>query len=154
MPRLLDLAVGGWQLNGISSFYSGMPFSPQVADAPLLNTDFNSVRPDQIGDPRLAHPNRTLWFNPAYVEPQSAYRNGNVSRNSLRGPKKVMVNLSLAKNFTLAEGRTLEFRWENFNALNRTNLNLPMRTLIHRRRHDHFVQTYMRQMQFGLHLRL
>ncbi len=154
--RLVDLVGGGWQLNGISTFSSGLPFTPVVANAPLLNTDFNSVRPDQVGDPSLSHPNRALWFNPAaYVAPQEAYRNGNVRRNSLRGPKEIMVNLALAKSFNLGEARTLEFRWENFNALNHTNLNLPNSyvdtagagTITS-------IQTDVRQMQFGLHFRM
>jgi len=156
MPRLADLAVGGWRINGISTFNSGLPFTPQVSNAPLLNADFNSVRPDRIGNPHLSHPNRELWFNPAaFVAPQGPYRDGNTSRNSLRGPKEVMVNLSLAKNFHITESRLLEFRWENFNALNHTNLNSPNNYV------DTFgagqitaIQTDMREMQFGLHLRL
>ncbi len=156
MPRYADLALGGWQINGISTFNSGLPFSPQVANAPLLNADFNSVRPDQIGDPHLSNPNRNLWFNPAaYTAPQGPYRDGTASRDSLRGPKEIMVNLALAKNFNISQGKLLEFRWENFNALNHTNLNLP----------NNYVDTYgagtitsiqtdMRVMQFGLHLRL
>ena len=156
MPRYADLAVGGWQINGISTFNSGQPFTPQVSNAPLLNADFNSVRPDQVGDPHLAHPSRTLWFNPAaYIAPQGPYRDGDVSRDSLRGPKEVMVNLSLAKNFNISEGKLLEFRWENFNALNHTNLNGPNNYV------DTYgagtitaIQTNMRVMQFGLHLRL
>ncbi len=123
---MVDFVAGGWELNGITSVSSGAPFTPQVSNAPLLNADFNSVRPDQIGDPHVAHRSRDQWFNPAaYTAPQGLYRNGNVSRNSLVGPGTFLMNLSLAKVFTITEGKTLQFRWENFNALNHVNLNTP-----------------------------
>ncbi len=153
--RPLDLIAGGWEFNGITTLTSGAPFTPQVGNAPLLNADFNNVRPDRIGNPNVAHPSRTLWFNPqAYTAPQEPYRDGNVGRNSLLGPRTFLMNLSLAKVFTIAEGKTLQFRWENFNALNHVNLNQPANYV------DNSgagvitsVRADMRQMQFGLHLR-
>ena len=64
------------------------------------------------------------------------------------------MNLSLAKVFTIADEKTLQFRWESYNALNHVNLNQPdnyvddsTAGVITWRRAD------MRQMQFGLHLR-
>ena len=153
--RALDLIAGGWEFNGISTLTSGAPFTAQVGNAPLLNADFSNVRPDRIGNPKVAHPNRTMWFNPqAFTAPQQPYRDGNVGRNSLLGPRTFLMNLSLAKVFTITEGKTLQFRWENFNALNHVNLNQPANYVdnsnagvITSLRAD------MRQMQFGLHLR-
>ena len=92
-----------------------------------VNADFNNVRPDQIGDPNVSSPSANLWFNPAaFTPPQGLYRDGYVHRNSLRGPREALqLTWRLAKTFTVAEGKTLEFRWENFNALNHPNLGLP-----------------------------
>lgn len=156
ISRPLDLIAGGWELNGITTVTSGVPFTPQVGNAPLLNADFNSVRPDRIGDPHVSNPNRKEWYNPsAYTAPQGPYRDGNVSRNSLVGPRIFLMNLSLAKLFTITEGKTIQFRWENYNALNHVNLNTP----------DNYIddgpsaatitsiRADMRQMQFGLHIR-
>ncbi len=154
-PRALDLVAGGWEFNGISTFQTGAPFTVNVANAPLLNADFNSVRPDQIGDPHVAHPNRTLWFNPAaYTAPQGLYRNGDVSRDSLFGPRSFLMNLSLAKVFTITEGKTLQFRWENYNALNHVNLNQPNNYVDESNAGQiTSISADMRQMQFGLHFR-
>lgn len=155
ISRPLDLLLGGWVLNGISTFYSGMPFTVHASNAPLLNADFNSVRPDQVGNPHVPHPNANLWFNPAaFIAPQTAYRDGTVHRNSLRGPREALMNLALAKTFTIAEGKTIEFRWENFNALNHPNLGLP-NNIVDQQGAGQITSTQvsMRQMQFGLHLR-
>ena len=153
--RLLDAMVGGWRFNGVTTLLSGPAFTPYVSYAPRLNADFNSVRPDIIGNPHVAHPNRDLWFNPsAYTSPQQPFRNGTASKGSLRGPAQYLLDLALAKEFVIREGKTIEFRWENFNALNHTNLGLPAATV------DEsgagritYAAAAMRQMQFGLHFR-
>jgi hypothetical protein len=151
----LDLLLGGWVFSGISTFYSGLPFTPLVANAPLLFADFNNVRPDAIGNPRVPNPNANLWFDPAaFVAPQGIGRNGDVRHNSLRGPGYALLNLSLGKTFTVAEGKTLEFTWENFNAINHVNLGLPNNFIDESGAGQiTYAQTDPRQMQFGLHFR-
>ena len=126
-----------------------------MANAPRLNTDFNSVRPDVAGNPQVSDPNRALWFNPnAYTSPQQPFRNGTASKGSLRGPAQYLLDLALAKEFVIREGKTLEFRWENFNALNHTNLGLPAATVDESGAGQiTYAATAMRQMQFGLHFR-
>ena len=163
VSRIMDLVLGGWVFNGISTFYSGMPFTAYVSNTANVNADFNHVRADQIGNPDVPHPNANLWFNPAaFTAPQGLYRDGFVHRNSLRGPREALMNLALAKTFTIAEGKTLEFRWENFNALNHPNLALPNNgggtpatEFVDAQGAGQIVATQvpMRQMQFGLHFR-
>jgi hypothetical protein len=159
----LDLLLGGWVFSGISTFYSGLPFTPAVATAPLLFADFNHVRADAVGNPGVASPNANEWFNPAaFVAPEAIGRNGDVLRNSLRGPRFALLNLSLGKTFTVGEGKTLEFSWENFNAINHVNLGLPggasfngNNTNVDQSGAAQITSTQadMRQMQFGLHFR-
>jgi hypothetical protein len=43
----------------------------------------------------------------------------------LRGPNFFEMGLSLDKSFHITEAVNLQFRWEVFNALNRTSLALP-----------------------------
>ena len=153
--RALNLLVGEWVFDGISNYASGSPFSVNVSNTSSVNADFNSVRPDQIGSPHVSHRDRNLWFDPAaYTAPQQPYRDGNVRRNSLRGPGELVFNLSLAKTFTIVEGKTLEFHWDNFNAFNHVNLGQPG-NVVDQTGAGQITSTSgpMRQMQFGLHFR-
>jgi len=111
------------------------------------------VNADIVGSPALANPTRDLWFDPgAFSEPQTPFRNGTARRNSLRGPRLAISNLSISKNLLPLEGKSLEFRAEAFNVFNHVNLGLPNSTI------DDFgagqityAQVSMRQMQFALH---
>ena len=153
--RVVNAVVGGWRFSGVTTLLSGAAFTPFVSNAPLLNTDFNSVRPDVVGNPLISSPTRALWFNPeAYTFPQQPFRNGTASKGSLRGPAQYVFNLSMSKSFVITEGKTLEFRWENFNAFNHTNLGLPEATVdVEGAGQITSAATDMRQMQFGLHFR-
>ena len=151
--KAADFILGGWRISGIHTFASGLPFTPFVSNAPLLNTDFNNVRADIIGDPSASNPSADLWYNPtAFTAPRQPYRNGTASRNSLRGPALYASDMSLAKDFWPSEGKHLEFRWEVFNAFNHVNLGLPNGTVdVSGAGQITYTQTAMRQMQFGLH---
>jgi hypothetical protein len=152
--RAMDLLLGGWDFSGITIFESGLPFTPQIGGTTQLFADFNSVRPDQIGDPNVPHPNANQWFNPAaFVAPQDIGRNGFVHHNALRGPRYYQFNLSLGKLFTIAEGKTLEFKWETYNATNHVNLANPNNFVDASGAGEIHAAADMRQMQFGLHFR-
>jgi hypothetical protein len=47
---------------------------------------------------------------------------GNQPRNALRNPGSWEANLSIHRNFPLAERQRMEFRWEAFNVFNHPNL--------------------------------
>jgi Carboxypeptidase regulatory-like domain/TonB dependent receptor len=154
ISKPLDLILGGWQFSGISIFESGLPFTAQVGNAPLGFADLSSYRADQIGDPSVPHPNANLWFNPAaFTTPQGVGRNGDVRHNSLRGPEFDELDLALGKAFTLAEGKSLEFKWEVYNALNNVNLANPNNFIDEAGAGQIVSAGSMRQMQFGLHFR-
>jgi hypothetical protein len=117
--------ISGWQLNGIVSLLSGRPFTPQYAAA-----DVGAQRPDVIGDPYANIP-EGLEFNPAAFRRPTATGGevdlfGNAGRNILTGPKFRSVDLSLLKNFRLAERTRLQFRVESFNIFNTPNYQVPI----------------------------
>jgi hypothetical protein len=62
--------------------------------------------------------------NPAFAIPGVGH-NGNFPRNGLEGPGQFNIDFSLFKNFSVTEQVTVQFRWEVFNAFNRTNFLLP-----------------------------
>lgn len=152
--RVMDAVFGGWDFSGISRFESGLPFTVS-SDGPNLYADFNQVRPDQIGNPSVSNPNANEWFNAAaFIVPQGVGRNGDVHHNSLRGPRFSQMDLSLGKVFQIAEGKTLEFKWENYNALNHVNLANPNSYIGDPQNVGKiYAAADMRQMQFGLHFR-
>ncbi len=150
----LDLILGGWSLDGITTLGSGLPFSPIVSNTASVNADFNSVRADKIGNPQVANQSTAEWFNPAaFSDPQQPYRDGTASADSLWGPAQYVFDLALSKTFHITEQKTLELRWENFNAFNIDNYGLPSNTIdVSGAGQITSTQVPMRTMQFGLHL--
>ncbi|MGH9444993.1 MAG: TonB-dependent receptor domain-containing protein, partial [Terriglobia bacterium] len=150
----LDLILGGWSLDGITTLGSGLPFSPIVSNTASVNADFNSVRADKIGNPQVANQSTAEWFNPAaFSDPQQPYRDGTASTDSLWGPAQYVFDLALSKTFHITEQKTLELRWENFNAFNIDNYGLPSNTIdVSGAGQITSTQVPMRTMQFGLHL--
>jgi hypothetical protein len=153
--KALDIILGGWSLDGITTLDSGHPFSPTVANTQSVNADFNGVRADKIGSAHIANQSTAEWFNvAAYVDPQQPFRDGTASANSLWGPAQYMVNLALEKTFKIAENKTVELRWENYNAFNIDNYGQPANTIdVLGAGQITYSATAMRQMQFGLHFR-
>jgi outer membrane receptor protein involved in Fe transport len=146
--------LGGWRLSGVHTIATGEPFTPTVANAPLLNDpDFASVRADVVGNWNVANPNANQWFNPAaFSEPQQPYRQGTAGRNSLRGPRLWESDLSLSKNLLSRERLKLDLRADAFNVFNHPNLALPNSTIdVSGAGQITAIQVPMRQMQFGLH---
>jgi hypothetical protein len=122
---LAQTIFGNWQINAIISLLSGRPFTPQYSAA-----DVTSQRPDVIGDPYANIP-AGLLFNPAAFRRPTATNGetdllGNGGRNILTGPSFKSVDLSLIKNFKLAEKTRLQFRVESFNVFNHPNYQIPI----------------------------
>ncbi|HEV2424725.1 MAG TPA: TonB-dependent receptor [Terriglobia bacterium] len=153
--KALDAILGGWSLDGITTLDSGRPFSPTVSNTASVNADFNGVRADIIGNPRAPNQSAAEWFNvAAFTDPQQPYRDGTAAANSLWGPALYVFNLALSKTWVIAEGKTLELRWENFNAFNIDNYGFPANTIdVSGAGQITGTQVPMRQMQFGLHFR-
>jgi hypothetical protein len=121
----LQYLFGGWQISGIETAESGLPFTPTLGDTSTLNSDCCTLRPNVTGDPSVSNPNRALWFNPKAFSVPALYTFGNSGRNILRGPSLFRVDLSLVKSFRIRERTSLELQWEAYNAFNHANLSLP-----------------------------
>jgi hypothetical protein len=150
-------ALGGWRLNGLMRVQSGLPIGVvtgfdrsqtiEGGQYPNLNpgADNNPVNGTTAGGTlqtgnvfrfgntttvpagtELRTPE--LWFDPfAFSLPTAGFL-GNLGRNTVTGPGSVTVDLSMAKEFSLAalrENTRLEFRGELFNAFNHVNFNAP-----------------------------
>jgi hypothetical protein len=134
---LLHSTLGGWEMTGILSTYTGQPATVTTsgvdpAGLGLLQGGPASARPDQICDPNKNAPHQyggsaqgLLWFNSACFAPvpQGQVRPGNAGRYTVRGPGFFNLDASILKNFNLTrEGKwKLQVRGESFNTLNWVN---------------------------------
>jgi len=135
--------LGGWQVNGITTFMTGTPFTvydsagvSAQGGAPEIS-GFPSDRPDLVGDPAAgtcpngAHAGTAnCWFNPSAfqrLDPATQVGQfGNAGRNIVTGPGVQQWDFSALKNFHLAESRNLQFRAELFNIFNHANFGVPV----------------------------
>lgn len=123
--ELLDLLVGGWQINSIDSFQTGSPFTPTIASS-NLNNGTGVQYPSRIGS---GAGNRSVlaYFNTADFVAPPPYTYGNSRRNILYGPGTKQFDLSLFKTIHLNEDATsyLQLRAEAFNVFNTPQFNNP-----------------------------
>ncbi len=134
-PRENDWArriLGGWQTYGILTLQSGRPFTVALnSNLDQSNTGRTALgfgandRPNVTGNPELANPTESMWFNTAAFSLQPFGSFGNAGRNILTGPGLATFNFSLLKNIQATEDLNFQFRTEFFNLFNRTNYNLP-----------------------------
>jgi hypothetical protein len=117
--RVLNAVAGGWQINSIALFQTGVPIVITGA------SNFLATRPNSTGQSaKLDNPSASLWFNTsAFVNPPN-YTYGNVGRllPDVRNPGVINVDLSIIKNMSIGERAKLQFRAESFNVVNHVNL--------------------------------
>lgn len=128
----LGAILGGWQLSGIFEAQTGPPFSILIPCA-AINSEGNDCRPNRISSGILPSDRQTInrWFDTsAFVVPTpQAY--GNAGRNILRAPGSANIDLAISRSFPWGreETRRVHIRSEFFNALNHTNLGIPVHSM-------------------------
>lgn len=131
--KAADYALGGWNISGVTTYFSGFPFSPTLenygAQGGQPNVGPNN-RPDiGSGSPYSgAQGNRNQWFvggiGGAFQIP-AANTFGNYPINTLFGPHYINQDLSLSKTFKITERIGFSLRADASDAFNHTNLGLP-----------------------------
>jgi hypothetical protein len=130
--ELVNSVLGGWQLSGILTAESGTPFSVLMNCADI-NAQGNNCRPNRIASGALLSGQQSIneWFNTgAFVIPSSP-EYGDAGRNILRAPGVSNIDIAISKSFPWGsvETRRLQIRSEFFNALNHTNLGVPVNSI-------------------------
>jgi hypothetical protein len=129
---LANSLLGNWQVNGILTLQSGLPFTPVLATS-VSNS--NSSRPDRLKTGTISDPTITHWFDTSFNTPDAAwatpkqYTYGNGGRNILRGPHRTNLDFSLFKEFPVMERYRVQFRSEFFNIFNHPQFDLPNPTM-------------------------
>ncbi|HEV8345140.1 MAG TPA: TonB-dependent receptor [Vicinamibacterales bacterium] len=126
---LAGALANGWQLSGIVSLSSGMPFHPVIGfdRAGDRQSDTDMQRPSWaagFGPDNAVTGNVDQWFNASAFVLPAAGTFGNVARNALRGPNLRVVDFSIFKNQAVVKSM-LQFRVEIFNLFDRANFNPP-----------------------------
>ncbi|MGD0829392.1 MAG: carboxypeptidase-like regulatory domain-containing protein [Terracidiphilus sp.] len=154
MGKLMEEAVGGWQMSGIMTLQKGSPFSigqwnsdPGVG---MWNDRADLVTGQAVNMGKGSHWD---WVNPAkgyfntaaFVDPFGVVPGhsapscndqttgwcgfGDTGKNAYFGPDVFGINASIMKNWILMEGKTFQFRWDAFNATNHPNFSGPSSTV-------------------------
>ena len=147
LPRWLHHVVGGWQLNGVVTVRDGLPLNVAMGfrcsgnGVSSNNTDRPDLRPGASSNPRIKGKRDFRQEDPyfdatAFVAPPTCFAAGatddasrrgyfgNAGRNTLIGPGLVGTDFSVFKTFRVGEAKSLQFRAEVFNLLNRPNFRL------------------------------
>ena len=174
--------LGGFQVSGVMSIMSGMPFYVVQNTAPNLNARGSGQVPNQvaseiqivggIGTPaQRGSDGSGPWFvnsvlggpaifgatctsNCAWALENGA-RLGSAGRNNLRGPDFFELDTSIFRTFSVSERVKFQLRAEALNVLNHANFNLPDAN-VNSNTFGYITQTFgpnqQRQWRFGARL--
>jgi hypothetical protein len=117
--RATDLAIGGWQVTGITTFQTGFPLSITANDIQSLNdTQFEHAN---IVPGCKVHANLTAQFqrlNTACFTQPALGTYGNTTRNFLRQPGINNFDMGFGKTFNIWERLRFSLKMDAFNIFN------------------------------------
>ena len=121
---VVNTILGGWNIGGIFSADSGLPFSA-MAGGDVANTGGGPQRAQRNANTSGSAPKtRQQWLNSQEFTVPAPFTFGNERRNDLIGPGYLNVDFNARKDFKI-ERFTTQFKAEFFNLFNRTQLGLP-----------------------------
>ncbi len=126
--RALALLAGGWQMNGLMSFYSGSPYTVTASATSLNAPGSGPQRADQVKPDvkKLGGIGRgQAYFDPLAFAPVTERRFGTAGYNRMRGPGVTNWDFGLFRNFTITEKWNLQFRADAFNFTNTPQFDNP-----------------------------
>ncbi len=123
---VLDQIVGGWTISGTWSSQGGNPLTPHMLVNNSYSLSSNNIWfPNVVGNPRISHPTTKQWFNVNAYEAPAAGTFGNMKRNSVYGPGRNVLNMSLRKTFKMSEPFSFDFSVNATNFLNHPSFSQP-----------------------------
>jgi len=153
-PGIARAVLGGWQLSGVTSLQTGLPFTPILSYDPT-NTGISTARPNVIAGAAFYPANQgpSDWYNASAFVAPAAYTYGNAGRDILVGPRTRNNDVGLQRTATFKERFTLQFSAQAFNLFNTPQFGLPNNKIgVSTTGVITTVVTPERQFQLGLHL--
>jgi hypothetical protein len=131
---LVNAVVGGWRLNGITTFHSGLPIPFSAGGTNYLSQYFGAgpIRPNvvpgcnkNVGGSQQSK--AAEWFNKACFTQPGVFSFGNEARvdSNVRGAGAANFDLSANKSFKVYDRFTGKFSVEAFNLFNRAQFSAP-----------------------------
>ena len=123
--------LGGWQVNGLVSLYSGAPFTITSSGTSLDlpgSTQFADQVKDEVEIPGGIGPGQP-WFDTTAFRAVTERRFGTAGVNSMRGPGFANFDMSVFREFGLGGGRAVQFRMEIFNLTNTPHFANPQNSV-------------------------
>ena len=128
MGRVMDLAVGGWQVSGAVRFDSGLPVR-MTAPSLISQYGFGVQLPNMTSATDVAVSRRTpeRWFNTGAFSAPAPFMVGNAPRRvtQLRAAGQKNADIALLKNFRPVERVRVQLRAEAFNVTNTPQFTWP-----------------------------
>jgi len=106
------IAFGGWQVSGVTTLQSGLPFNVTIP-TDTAGTGLTNQRPNLVGD--WVGPTRSQYLAPAAFATPSAGAFGNLGAYAIFYPTFHNWDASLQKDFRISERFRTHFRAEFFN---------------------------------------
>lgn len=139
-PRILDLALGGWEISGIYSLYSGQFLTPLWSGPDPTGTAFSSsrtpanvtLRPDHLRDANLPAGQRSVnrWFDPSAFAAPPLGRFGSAAKGVIKGPGVNVWHAGFFKSISIKENLRLRWEMTATNFFNHPNYSNPASTNI------------------------
>jgi len=126
-PGIVEQLLGGWGLQGVSTFASGLYFSPAFSGSDPSNTNTSGGLPDRIANGNKDSGDRTRlqWWDPkAFAVPTNG-NFGNSGANILLGNGIKVQHLSVAKTFPVTERLKFTLTGAFSNLFNHPHFNNP-----------------------------
>lgn len=124
--------VEGWQLSGIVTQNSGLPFSVYDGADDVGYSASSNPRPNYVGGCNPVVGSVSEWFNPACYALQAPGTLGNTGRNTLIGPGTAQLDMALTKDTRIqkiSETFHIQFRAEAYNLFNHPQFGQPGNTV-------------------------
>lgn len=127
MPVLRPI-LSHWNLSGVITLQDGTPLNPFYIATDFANTGTPN-RPNVVPGQSVSLPSsqRSVdhWFNTNAFSDPAPFTFGNAGRDIIPGPGNEVIDVSLARSFSIKERAKLQFRVEAFNLFNHPNYGIP-----------------------------